>query len=104
MSRTKRSKIRSRWSGATPRPVSSTVTRTRPSPASTLTVISIFQTDRPVRMPKGGIIRPDATPLPGPLRASRAGKLIQWTSGARHYTLMGDVSRELVADIIKSLR
>ncbi len=69
-----------------------------------LTVLSIFQTDRKVRLPKGGIIAPASAALPGPLRASRAGKLIEWGSGARYYTLMGDVSRELVADIIKSLR
>ena len=69
-----------------------------------LTVISVFQTDRPVRLPKGGIIPPGSTHLPGPLRASSAGKLIQWGSGTRRYTLMGDVSRELVAEIIKSLR
>ncbi|MFI5348242.1 MAG: sigma-E factor regulatory protein RseB domain-containing protein [Elusimicrobiota bacterium] len=69
-----------------------------------LTVISIFQTDRPVRLPKGGIIPPGDSHLPGALRASRAGKLIEWGSGARHYTLMGDVSKELVAEIIKSLR
>ncbi|MDE2141990.1 MAG: hypothetical protein KGJ84_06220 [Elusimicrobia bacterium] len=68
-----------------------------------LTVISLFLTDRRVRMPKGGIISPGASHLPGPLRASRAGKLIQWGGGTRHFTLMGDVSRELVAEIIKTL-
>lgn len=69
-----------------------------------LTVISLFQTDRPVRLPTGGVLPAGDTRLPGPLRASRAGKLIQWGAGARHYTLMGDVSKELVAEIIKSLR
>ena len=69
-----------------------------------LTVISIFQTDRAVRLPKGGIIPPGDSRLPGALRASRAGKLIEWGGGTRHYTLMGDVSKELVAAIIKSLR
>jgi hypothetical protein len=69
-----------------------------------LTVVSLFQTDRPVRLPKGGIIPPGDTHLPGPLRASSAGKLIHWGSGTRRYTLMGDVSRELVAEIVKSLR
>jgi outer membrane lipoprotein-sorting protein len=69
-----------------------------------LTVISIFLTDRKVRLPKGGVISPGATHLPGLLHASRAGKLIQWGAGARHFTLMGDVSRELVADIVKNLR
>jgi negative regulator of sigma E activity len=69
-----------------------------------LTVVSLFQTDRPVRLPKEGIIPSGPARLPGPLRASRAGKLIQWRAGPTHYTLMGDVSRELLADIVKNLR
>lgn len=69
-----------------------------------LTVISLFMTDRKVRLPKGGIIAPGAAHMPGPLRASRAGKLIQWGGGRRYFTLMGDVSRELMADIVRSLR
>lgn len=69
-----------------------------------LIVISLFMTDRRVRLPKGGIISSGASHLPGPLRASRAGKLIQWGGGTRYYTLMGDVSRELLAEIVKSLR
>ena len=69
-----------------------------------LTVVSLFLTDRRVRLPKGGVIAPGDTHLPGMLHASRAGKLIQWGGGARYFTLMGDVSRELVADIVKTLR
>lgn len=69
-----------------------------------LTVISLFLTDRRVRLPKGGVIAPGSTRLPGLLHASRAGKVIQWGSGSRHFTLMGDVSREIVAEIVKSLR
>ena len=68
-----------------------------------LIVLSLFQTDRKVKIPKGGIIAPGGVHLPGPLRASSAGKLIQWGGGRRYYTLMGDVSKELVADIIKRL-
>jgi outer membrane lipoprotein-sorting protein len=68
-----------------------------------LIVISLFQTDRKVKIPKGGIISSAGLHLPGVLRASSAGKLIQWGGGRRYYTLMGDVSRELVADIIKRL-
>ena len=68
-----------------------------------LIVISLFQTDRRVKIPKGGIVESGGARLPGPLRASSAGKLIQWGGGRRYYTLMGDVSRELVADIVKSL-
>lgn len=69
-----------------------------------LTVVSIFLTDRPVRLPKGGTMRAGDVHLPGPLRASTAGKITRWGSGTRHFMLMGDVSRELVADIVKTLR
>ena len=69
-----------------------------------LTVISIFLTDRPVKLPKSGSLRVSDIHLPGPLRASSAGKVTRWGSGKRHYLLMGDVSRELVAEIVKSLR
>ncbi len=69
-----------------------------------LTVISIFLTDRPVKLPKGGSMRVSDIHLPGPLRASSAGKITRWGSGKHHYMLMGDVSRELVAEIVKSLR
>jgi outer membrane lipoprotein-sorting protein len=68
-----------------------------------LIVISLFQTDRKVRFPKGGIVPSGGVHLPGPLRSSSAGKLIQWGGGERYYTLMGDVSKELIADIVKSL-
>lgn len=68
-----------------------------------LIVLSLFQTDRRVKIPKGGVISAAGVHLPGPLRASSAGKLIQWGGGRRYYTLMGDVSRELVADIVKKL-
>jgi negative regulator of sigma E activity len=69
-----------------------------------LTVISIFLTDRPVKLPKGGALRVSDIHLPGPLSASSAGKITRWGSGKRHYMLIGDVSRELVAEIVKSLR
>jgi outer membrane lipoprotein-sorting protein len=69
-----------------------------------LIVVSLFLTDRRVRLPKTGVISPGATRLPGLLHASRVGKVIQWGSGTRHFTLMGDVSREIVAEIVKSLR
>lgn len=68
-----------------------------------LIVLSLFQTDRKVKIPKGGVIRAAGVHLPGALRASSAGKLIQWGSGRHWHTLMGDVPRELVAEIIKKL-
>jgi outer membrane lipoprotein-sorting protein len=69
-----------------------------------LIVLSLFQTDRRVKIPKGGVISAAGVHLPGPLRASSAGKLIQWGGGRRYYTLMGDVSRELVAEIVGRLK
>jgi outer membrane lipoprotein-sorting protein len=69
-----------------------------------LTVLSVFQTDRPVRLPKDGSAIPaGAEPLPGALRASSAGKVLQWKVGARHYVMMADVSRDLMAEIAKTL-
>lgn len=69
-----------------------------------LTVISLFLTDHPVKLPKSGSLRVSDIHLPGPLRASSAGKITRWGSGHRYFMLMGDVSRELVAEIVKSLR
>lgn len=69
-----------------------------------LTVLSLFLTDRPVRLPKNGALAKGPVPLPGTLRASRTGKVLHWHIGPRHYTLMSDVSRELLADIAKALR
>ncbi|OGR45898.1 MAG: hypothetical protein A2X37_10475 [Elusimicrobia bacterium GWA2_66_18] len=68
-----------------------------------LSILSLFRTDRPVRLPKGGVLAPGAVPLPGTLRASRAGKVLHWRAGPRHYTLMSDVSRDLLGDIAKAL-
>lgn len=70
-----------------------------------LTVVSLFLTDRPVKLPKsGGVVAKGSAPLPGTLRASRAGNVLHWRIGPRHYTLMSDVSRELLGDIAKALR
>jgi hypothetical protein len=69
-----------------------------------LTVLSVFETDRPVRVPQNGsVIPPGHEPLPGPLRASSAGKVLQWKVGARHYVMMADISRDLMAEIAKAL-
>jgi len=68
-----------------------------------LSVLSVFETDRPVSLPKSASIPAGREPLPGPLRASLSGKVLQWKIGARHYTMMGDVSRDLMAEIAKAL-
>jgi len=69
-----------------------------------MTVVSLFRTDRPVKLPQGGVRPRNALPLPGTLRSSRAGRVLHWHVGPRHYTLMGDVSRELLGKIAKALR
>lgn len=68
-----------------------------------LTVLSVFETERPVRLPKGGVIGGTAE-FPGALRASRAGKVLTWRAGDRHYTLMADLSRELLAEIARAIK
>lgn len=68
-----------------------------------LTVLSVFETERPVRLPKSGVIGGEA-PLPGGLRASRAGKVLHWRAGDRHYTLMADLTRELLAEIARAIK
>jgi len=65
-----------------------------------LAVLSIFLTDRPVRLPAGGaaglssLLSP-----PGSLRISSTGKVFAWQRGRQHYTLMSDVSRDLLGRI-----
>ena len=68
-----------------------------------LTALSIFETERPVRIPKSGMMATSAG-FPGTLSASRAGKVLRLRAGDRHYTLMGDVSRELLADVARALK
>ena len=68
-----------------------------------LTVLSVFETDRPVRLPKSGVMATSAG-FPGALSASRAGKILKLKSGDRHYTLMGDLSRELLGDVARALK
>lgn len=68
-----------------------------------LTVISVFETERPVRLPKAGRLETAAS-FPGVLNASRAGKVLRLKAGGRHYTLMGDVSRELLGEAARALK
>jgi outer membrane lipoprotein-sorting protein len=70
-----------------------------------LAVLSLFETDKPVRLPKTGLGRmagPDKGA--GALRLSSAGKVLMWKGGRRHYTLMGDVSRDLLEAISARLK
>ena len=68
-----------------------------------LTVLSIFETERPVKLPKSGLIETNVG-FPGALSASRAGKILKLKSGDRHYTLIGDLSHELLADVARALK
>ncbi len=64
-----------------------------------LSTLSLFQTDRPVHLPKNASVPAGRNPLPGPLSASAAGKIMQWRSGRRHFVMMSDVSRALMGKI-----
>jgi len=65
-----------------------------------LAVLSVFLTDRPVRLPSAGNMRL-SSPLspPGSLRFSSSGKVFSYEHGGQHYTLISDVSRDLLERI-----
>ena len=64
-----------------------------------LAVVSIFLTDRPVHLPADGTTGPSRLSPPGSLRLSSTGKVLAFKRGRQHYTLMSDVSRELLERI-----
>ncbi|MBI5247254.1 MAG: hypothetical protein HY923_08735 [Elusimicrobia bacterium] len=68
-----------------------------------LTVLSVFETERPVKLPKSGLLE-TGTGFPGALSASRGGKVLKLDAGGRHYILMGDLSKELLADVARALK
>jgi len=65
-----------------------------------LAVLSVFLTDKPVRLPQGGAMRlnSEISP-PGSLRLSSTGKVFSFQRGGQYYTLMSDASRELMERI-----
>lgn len=68
-----------------------------------LTVLSVFETGRPVRLPKSGLAA--AGPgIPGSLSVSREGRVLNLKAGDRYYVLMGDLSHELLADVARALK
>ncbi len=67
-----------------------------------LAVLSLFQTDRPVRLPAS--LSAAGHSEMGALRLSSAGKVLHWKSGRVHYTLIGDVSKELLEKAAVSLK
>ncbi|MBI3550764.1 MAG: hypothetical protein HY078_17140 [Elusimicrobia bacterium] len=70
-----------------------------------LTILSLFQTDQPVRQPRAAADSAPPTPkhLSGSTPHSSAGRVLQWKGGAWHYTLMSDISQELITQIAGSL-
>jgi len=68
-----------------------------------LAVLSLFETDRPVRMPKGLPNAVAPAVAPGALRLSSSGRVIHWKQGRRHYTLIGDISEELLGHASQGL-
>ena len=72
-----------------------------------LAVVSLFATERPVRLPKGGtfsVAAPSSRKGAKSLRLSSAGRVLSWKRGRLHYTLMGDLSRELMESIASRLK
>lgn len=64
-----------------------------------LAVVSIFLTDKPVRLPADGTTGPSRLSPPGSIRLSSTGKVLAFKRGRQHYTLMSDISRELLERI-----
>ncbi len=70
-----------------------------------LAIVSIFETDKPVRLPRQGtMIVYNPTQGPSSLRLSSVGKVLNWQRGRKHYTVMSDVSRELLLTIESKLK
>lgn len=70
-----------------------------------LSVLSLFLTDRPVLLPKTGAVSLSQAGLPrASLRLSSAGKVLRWQNGHQHFTLLGDVSRDLMQQIAKAIK
>ena len=61
-----------------------------------LCALSLFLTDRPVALPKGQPLSQGAGLARASLRLSSAGTVLRWQRGRQHFTLLGDVTRELL--------
>jgi outer membrane lipoprotein-sorting protein len=65
-----------------------------------LAVLSLFATDKPVRPPKtGGPASRQEDFVPDAFRLTLGPRVMAWKAGRRHYTLVGDVSRDLLRAI-----
>lgn len=71
-----------------------------------LDVLSLFETDRPVAMPKGGTaaVAPPSKGSGSGIRLSMAGRVLAIKRGKRYLTLISDVSAELLKTISARLK
>lgn len=71
-----------------------------------LDVLSLFQTDKPVTIPKSGtaMIAPPAKGSGSGIRLSTAGRVLNIKRGKRYITLISDVSAELLQSISAKLK
>ncbi|MFA6091549.1 MAG: sigma-E factor regulatory protein RseB domain-containing protein [Elusimicrobiota bacterium] len=65
-----------------------------------LAEISLFQTDRRIRVPREAA---SLLPRPGDLGLTGAGRFLRFKRGRIHYALIGDVSKELLSQIAARL-
>jgi outer membrane lipoprotein-sorting protein len=69
-----------------------------------LAVLSLFRTDRPVRLTPGGMVaEAAATDVPS-FRLSARTRTLHWKQGSAYYTLVGDLSQQLLEKISKHFR
>jgi hypothetical protein len=66
-------------------------------------VVSLFQTDRPVRAPRNAQAAASAGVVPAPSAPTMAGKVTSWKRGHDHFTLISDLSDDLVGQISSRL-
>lgn len=70
-----------------------------------LAVLSLFQTDKPVRLPKGATAAVAPPPAKGSsIRLAAVGRVLSWKRGKQYFTLMGDVSSDLLQKVSASLK
>ncbi|MFA6029648.1 MAG: sigma-E factor regulatory protein RseB domain-containing protein [Elusimicrobiota bacterium] len=69
-----------------------------------LAVVSVFQTARPVRLPKDAILEPAGPMRPGELGLTSSGRFMRFQRGRTFYTLIGDVSQDLLEQLAARLK
>ena len=69
-----------------------------------LASLSLFQTNRPVSLPKDASPEAALPPHPGDFGLASTGHVLRFKRGRLHYTLLGDVSEELLSVIAASVK